>query len=92
MVQSIECPFCDRQLSLSLQPAFIVQRELFDLLRKTELQLLTAFYQRSAELEEMLLDQAGRCSESHAASQVRTVGSLAQGLASRLQPSADQRC
>jgi len=91
-MQSIECLFCRRQLTLSLQPAFIVQRELFDLLRKTELQLLTAFYQRSAELEEMLLDQAGRCSESHAASQVRTVGSLAQGLASRLQSSADQRC
>jgi len=91
-MQSIECLFCRRQLTLSLQPAFIVQRELFDLLRKTELQLLTAFYQRSAELEEMLLDQAGRCSEGHAASRVRTVGSLAQGLVSRLRPSADQRC
>ena len=92
MMQAIQCLFCSRQLTLSLQPAFIAQRELFDLLGKIELQLFTAFHQGGAELEEVLLDQAGRCSEGHAASRVRTVGSLAQGLVSRLRPSADQRC
>ena len=91
-MKSIQSLFSGNQFPLRLKPAFIAERKLVDLFGQMKLQLFTAFHQRSAELQKMLLDQAGRCSESHAASQVRTVGSLAQGLASRLQSSADQRC
>ena len=80
------------QLTFRLQPAFIAERKLVDLLGQMKLKLLAALHQCSAELQKMLLDQTGRCSEGHAASQARTVEILAQGLSPRFALAGSERC
>ena len=90
-MKSIQSLFSGNQFPLRLKPAFIAERKLVDLFGQMKLQLFTAFHQRSAELQKMLLDQAGRCSEGHAAGQERTVRILAQGLVSSFAPPA-ARC
>ena len=79
MMQAIQSAFSGDQLTLRLQPAFIAEGQVVDLFGQMQLQLFTAFHQRSAELQEMLLDQTGRCSHGHAAGQAGTVRILAQG-------------
>ena len=79
MMQAIQSAFSGDQLTLRLQPAFIAEGQLVDLLCEMQLQLLATLHQRSAELQEMLLDQTGRRSHGHAAGQARTVRILAQG-------------
>ena len=80
------------ELSFGLQPAFIAQRKLVDLFGQMKLKLLAALHQCGAELQKMLLDQTGRCSEGHAAGQVRTVEILAQGLVRRFGLAGGERC
>ena len=78
-MQAIQSAFSGDQLTLRLQPAFIAEGQLVDLLCEMQLQLLATLHQRSAELQEMLLDQTGLRSHGHAAGQARTVRILAQG-------------
>ena len=78
-MQAIQSAFSGDQLTLRLQPAFIAEGQLLNLLCEMQLQLLATLHQRSAELQEMLLDQTGRRSHGHAAGQARTVRILAQG-------------
>ena len=91
-MKSIQSLFSGDKLTLRLQPAFIAQRKLVDLFGQMQLQLFTALHQCSAELQKMLLDQTGRCSEGHAAGQVRTVEILAQGLVRRFGLAGGERC
>ena len=91
-MKSIQSLFSGDKLTLRLQPAFIAQRKLVDLFGQMKLKLLAALYQCGAELQKMLLDQTGRCSEGHAASQARTVEILAQGLSPRFALAGSERC
>ena len=91
-MKSIQSLFSGDKLTLRLQPAFIAQRKLVDLFGQMKLKLLAALHQCSAELQKMLLDQTGRCSEGHAASQARTVEILAQGLSPQLALAGGERC
>ena len=78
-MKAIQSLFSSNQLTLRLQPTLIAEGQLLNLLCEMQLQLLATLHQRSAELQEMLLDQTGRRSHGHAAGQARTVGILAQG-------------
>tara|TARA_E500000178_G_scaffold59281_1_gene55869 strand:+ start:929 stop:1204 length:276 start_codon:yes stop_codon:yes gene_type:complete len=91
-MKSIQSLFSGDKLTLRLQPAFIAQRKLVDLFGQMKLKLLAALHQCGAELQKMLLDQTGRCSEGHAAGQVRTVEILAQGLVRRFGLAGGERC
>ena len=91
-MKSIQSLFSGNQFPLRLKPAFIAERKLVDLLGQMKLKLLAALHQCSAELQKMLLDQTGRCSEGHAASQARTVEILAQGLTPQSHLAGGERC
>ena len=91
-MQAIQSAFSGDQLTLRLQPAFIAEGQLVDLLCEMQLQLLATLHQRSAELQEMLLDQTGRRSHGHAAGQARTVRILAQGQAFGLVLAGGAQC
>lgn len=78
-MKAIQSLFSSNQLTLRLQPTLIAEGQLLNLLCEMQLQLLATLHQRSAELQEMLLDQTGRRSHGHAAGQARTVRILAQG-------------
>lgn len=91
-MKAIQSLLSGDQLTFRLQPAFIAERKLVDLLGQMKLKLLAALHQCSAELQKMLLDQTGRCSEGHAASQARTVEILAQGLSPQLALAGGETC
>ena len=91
-MKSIQSLLSGNQLPLRLKPAFVAERKLVDLFGQMQLQLFTALHQCSAELQKMLLDQTGRCSEGHAASQARTVEILAQGLTPQSHLAGGERC
>ena len=78
-MKAIQSLFSSNQLTLRLQPTLIAEGQLLNLLCEMQLQLLATLHQRSAELQEMLLDQTGLRSHGHAAGQARTVRILAQG-------------
>ena len=91
-MKAIQSLFSSNQFTLRLQPTFIAEGKLFDLFCQMQLQLLATLYQRSAELQNMLLNQARRCSHGHAAEQCGTVEILAQGQRISFVLLADERC
>ena len=91
-MKAIQSLFSSNQLALRLQPTLIADGQLLNLLCEMQLQLLATLHQRSAELQEMLLDQTGRRSHGHAAGQARTVRILAQGQAFGLVLAGGAQC
>lgn len=91
-MKAIQSLFSSNELTLRLQPTFIAEWKLLDLFGQMQLQLLATLHQRTAELQNMLLNQAGRCSHGHAAEQCGTVKILAQELRLSFTLLADGRC